>query len=432
MTLLIIALFIVTALLSIPIAHALVLASVGGLLIIDKVPVHLAIEQMLAQTQSFPLIAIPFFMMTGALMVSGKLGQSLVSLLSMMIGRVHGGPAQVGVLSSTIFGGVSGSAVADASAIGSMLIPWLKKLGYPAPFAAGTLAAAATIDILIPPSIPMIVYALVSGASIGALFVAGILPGLLMCAGFMAVCYVQGRRRNFPRDTTPFEWPAFWRQLAHAGPALVMPVLIIVFLRFGIATPTEVSVMSTLYALVVAGVVYRDLTWAKIRHACIEAGISTGVVLLIIMASSVGRLDRHLRAAARGVHALRQGGAAVALADHPGDEPDHAGGRHVHRPARGGAAAHADVRAARLRGRHGHGAARDHDDRQPVDRPVPPADRHHALHHQLDRQGAHRRRGEGADPLLLRRDRPAAGVRLPALADDPLNRLPCSTRTLHV
>ena len=100
----------------------------------------------------------------------------------MMIGRVHGGPAQVGVLSSTIFGGVSGSAVADASAIGSMLIPWLKKLGYPAPFAAGTLAAAATIDILIPPSIPMIVYALVSGASIGALFVAGILPGLLMCA----------------------------------------------------------------------------------------------------------------------------------------------------------------------------------------------------------------------------------------------------------
>ena len=107
MTLLIISLFVVTALLSIPIAHALVLASVGGLLIIDKVPVHLAIEQMLSQTQSFPLIAIPFFMMTGALMVSGRLGQSLVNLLSMMIGRVHGGPAQVGVMSSTIFGGVS-------------------------------------------------------------------------------------------------------------------------------------------------------------------------------------------------------------------------------------------------------------------------------------------------------------------------------------
>ena len=115
MTLLIIGLFITAALLSIPIAHSLVLASVAGLFIIDRVPVHLAVEQMITQTQSFPLIAIPFFMMTGALMVSGKLGQSLVSLLTMMIGRVHGGPAQVGVLSSTIFGGVSGSAVADAS-----------------------------------------------------------------------------------------------------------------------------------------------------------------------------------------------------------------------------------------------------------------------------------------------------------------------------
>ena len=287
MTALIIGLFVLTALASIPIAHALVLASVAGLFIIDRVPVHMAVEQMLAQTQSFPLIAIPFFMMTGALMVSGKLGQSLVNLLTMMIGRVHGGPAQVGVLSSTIFGGVSGSAVADASAIGSMLIPWLKRLGYPAPFAAGALAAAATIDILIPPSIPMIVYALVSGASIGALFVAGILPGLMMCAGFMAVCYVQGRRRNFPRDTTPFSWRSSSGQQGQAGPALAMPVLIIVFLRFGIATPTEVSVMSTLYAGVVSALVYRDLTLAKLKHAAIEAGISTGVVLLIIMASSV-------------------------------------------------------------------------------------------------------------------------------------------------
>ena len=287
MTTLIIGLFILVALLSIPIAHALVLASVCGLWIAGRVPVDLAIQQMITQTQSFPLIAIPFFMMTGALMVSGKLGQSLVNLLTMMIGRVHGGPAQVGVLSSTIFGGVSGSAVADASAIGSMLIPWLKKLGYPAPFAAGTLAAAATIDILIPPSIPMIVYALVSGASIGALFVAGILPGLLMCGGFMLVCYVQGRRRNFPRDTSPFVWREFAIQLRQAGPALAMPVLIIVFLRFGIATPTEVSVMSTLYALLVSGLVHSHLSWTKLKHAAVEAGVSTGVVLLIIMASSV-------------------------------------------------------------------------------------------------------------------------------------------------
>jgi len=287
MTALVIGLFILAALASIPIAHALVLSAVVALFAIGRIPVDLAVQQMLTQTQSFPLIAIPFFMLTGALMVSGRLGQSLIQVLTMMIGRVHGGPAQVGVLSSTIFGGVSGSAVADASAIGSMLIPWLKKLGYPAPFAAGTIAAAATIDILIPPSIPMIVYALVSGASIGALFVAGILPGLLMCGGFMLVCYIQGRRRGFPRDSTPFVWKAFGHQLLLAGPALLMPVLIIIFLRFGIATPTEVSVMSTLYALVVSTLVYRDMTLKKLRQAALEAGIATGVVLLIIMASAI-------------------------------------------------------------------------------------------------------------------------------------------------
>ena len=287
MTFAIVAVFLVAGLVGIPIAHALLLGSVSGLLLSERLPLHLTIEQMIAQVQSFPLIAIPFFMLTGSLMVGGRLGQYLIDLLTTLMGRIHGGPAQVGVLSSTIFGGVSGSAVADASAIGSMLIPWLKKLGYPAPFAAGTIAAAATIDILIPPSIPMIIYALVSNASIGALFVAGILPGLLMCGGFMAVCYVQGRRRNFPRDVEKFDTRKFLAQLGYSLPALLLPVLIIIFLRFGIATPTEVSVMSTLYALVVSWLVYRDLTIKRLRDSTIEAGIATGVVLLIIMASSV-------------------------------------------------------------------------------------------------------------------------------------------------
>ena len=287
MSLIIIFVFLIAGVLAIPIAHSLLLGSVAGLLASDRLPLHLAIEQMVNQVQSFPLIAIPFFMLTGSLMVGGRLGQYLIDLLTTLMGRVHGGPAQVGVLSSTIFGGVSGSAVADASAIGSLLIPWLKNMGYPAPFAAGTIAAAATIDILIPPSIPMIIYALVSNASIGALFIAGILPGLLMCGGFMVVCYVQGRRRNFPRDVEPFIWGRFMTQLGYAFPALLLPVLIIIFLRFGIATPTEVSVMSTLYALIVSWVVYRDMSFKRLHHSVVEAGISTGVVLLIIMASSV-------------------------------------------------------------------------------------------------------------------------------------------------
>ena len=279
--------FMALAVLGLPIAHALIVGAELGLLPSERLGAEFMVSQLVTQTQSFPLIAIPFFMLTGSLMVGGKLGQHLIDLLTTLMGRFHGGPAQVGVLSSTIFGGVSGSAVADASAIGSLLIPWLKKLGYPPAFAAGTLAAAATIDILIPPSIPMIIYSLVSNASIGALFVAGILPGVIMCAGFMLVCYVQGRRRGFPRDDTPFNWKAFNGQLYYSLPALALPVLIIIFLRFGIATPTEVSVMSTLYALIVSLTIYRDLSMARLRHSIIDAGLATAVVMLIIMASSV-------------------------------------------------------------------------------------------------------------------------------------------------
>ena len=252
----------------------------------DRVPLDLLVQQMVAQVQSFPLIAIPFFMLTGSLMMGGRLGEALVGVLSALIGRFHGGPAQVGVMSSTLFGGVSGSAVADASAIGSLMIPWHRRLGYPPAFSAATLAAAATIDILIPPSIPMILFALSANASIAALFVAGIVPGLLMCAGFMGVCWWVGRRRGFPRDTTPFAWPAFRRHLLYASPALLLPVLIIVFLRLGIATPTEVAVLSTLYAGLVSAVVYRDLGWRRLNDAVVHAGLATGVVLLVIMASA--------------------------------------------------------------------------------------------------------------------------------------------------
>ena len=286
MSALILLVFLAGAVVAIPIAHALLVSALAAAAISDRVPLDLLVQQMVAQVQSFPLIAIPFFMLTGSLMMGGRLGEALIGVLSTMIGRFHGGPGQVGVLSSTIFGGVSGSAVADASAIGSLLIPWQKRLGYPPAFSAATLAAAATIDILIPPSIPMILFALASNTSVAALFVAGILPGLLMCAGFMGVCWWIGKRRNFPRETRKLDWAVFRKQLLYASPALVLPVLIVLFLRFGIATPTEVSVLSTLYAGLVSAVVYRDLGWKRLHASVAEAGLATGVVLLVIMASA--------------------------------------------------------------------------------------------------------------------------------------------------
>ncbi len=286
MSALILFVFLGAAVTAMPIAHALMVAAMAAAASSDRVPLDLLVQQMVAQVQSFPLIAIPFFMLTGTLMMGGRLGEALIGVLTALIGRFHGGPAQVGVLSSTLFGGVSGSAVADASAIGSLLIPWHRRLGYAPAFSAATLASAATIDILIPPSIPMILFALSSGASIAALFIAGVLPGLLMCVGFMAACWWVGRRRNLPRDTRPFDGRAFRRHLFHASPAVLLPVLIVVFLRFGIATPTEVAVLSTLYAGVVSAAVYRDLGWKRLGQAITHAGLATGVVLLVIMASA--------------------------------------------------------------------------------------------------------------------------------------------------
>ena len=286
MSALILLVFMGAACIAMPIAHALLIAAMTAAATSDRVPLDLLVQQMVAQVQSFPLIAIPFFMLTGSLMMGGKLGAALVGVLSALIGRFHGGPAQVGVLSSTLFGGVSGSAVADASAIGSLMIPWHKRLGYPAAFSAATLASAATIDILIPPSIPLILYALSANASIAALFVAGILPGLLMCAGFMFMCWWVGKRRNFPRDRSPFNMAAFRTHLLYAMPAVLLPVLIVIFLRFGIATPTEVAVLSTLYAGVVSALVYRDLGIRRLHEAVVHAGLATGVVLLVIMASA--------------------------------------------------------------------------------------------------------------------------------------------------
>jgi TRAP-type transport system large permease protein len=283
---LIIAVFLLTAVAAVPIAHGLLMAALAAAATSSRIPLDILVQTMVQQVQSFPLIAIPFFMLTGSLMMGGKLGEALIGVLTRLIGRFHGGPAQVGVLSSTIFGGVSGSAVADASAIGSLMVPWHKRLGYPPAFSAATLAAAATIDILIPPSIPMILFALTANASIASLFVAGVLPGVLMCAGFMGACWWVGKRRNFPRDTQPLVGSQFLQQLAYASPALLLPALIIVFLRFGIATPTEVAVLSTLYAGLVSAFIYKDLDLKRLHEAVMSAGLATGVVLLVIMSSA--------------------------------------------------------------------------------------------------------------------------------------------------
>ena len=274
-------------LLAFPVGYALVISSGLAVLTLGAVPPAIAVVKLFQPTQSFPLLAIPFFILSGALMMSGTLGQKLVDFAASLVGRFHGGLTQVTVVGSTIFGGVSGSAVAEASALGSMLIPWQKREGYPAAFAAATTASSAVIAGLIPPSIPLILYAAVSNASIASLFLAGILPGLMLAAGMMVVCYLSGRLRGFPLLSQTITARDILKSLVTALPALLMPAFIVFLLRAGIATPTEVSVIAVAYALVVSALIYRDLTVKRVYAALVGTVVTTGVVMLVIMASNL-------------------------------------------------------------------------------------------------------------------------------------------------
>ncbi len=287
MSLIMVVVFAVLLLLSFPVAHGLVVGSTLGILFGGDMPLFAVVQQLFSPTQSFPLIAIPFFVMSGELMMSGKLGKHMIDFATDLVGRFRGGHAQVSVLGSTLFGGVSGSAVADATALGSVLVPWQKSLGYPAAFCGATIAAASTIDILIPPSIPLILYALVSSASIGALFFAGIVPGLMLAVGFLAVCNISARLRNFPFEHNPVAWGVMAKRGLYAMPALMLPVIVLLSLRFGFATPTEISTIAVVYSLIVSTLLYRDMSWARIKRSIYCSGTATGVVMLLIMGSMV-------------------------------------------------------------------------------------------------------------------------------------------------
>ncbi len=287
MSLILVAAFTVLMLLAIPVGHALIVAAGVTLAWQGQLPLTIIAQQMYQQTQSFPMLALPFFMLAGSLMLGGQLGTELLAFASKAMQRWKGGPLSTTVVASVVFGGVSGSAVANASALGSVLIPWQKKQGYPAPLCAANNATSAIIDILIPPSIPLILYSLVSNVSIADLFTAGILPGLLMAGGFILLCNFIARRRGYVSAEDPVGKRELMRLAWRSMPALLMPVIILLGLRFGIATPTEIAVLAVLYAMVLSLVLYRDMSFARFRRSMIEASIATGVVMLVIMGSAI-------------------------------------------------------------------------------------------------------------------------------------------------
>lgn len=284
MTSILVILFFALLALSVPVAHAM-LGGTAAALLADGKPLAVIAQRLYAPTQSFPMLAVPYFILAGSLMMHGKFGEYLVNIARLLVGRFKGGLGQVSVIGSVMFGGVSGSAVADASAMGNALIPVQVKEGYPAPFAAAINSASSTIAVLIPPSIPLILFGLVANVSIIDLFVAGILPGLILGVAMMATVWLVARQKGLPRSPLPGGFRAFRSQLIFALPALLMPAFVIGTLRFGVATPTEVSVMAVAYALLIGAFFYRDLSFRLIWNALVDTGMMTGAVMLIIMAS---------------------------------------------------------------------------------------------------------------------------------------------------
>jgi len=234
---------------------------------------------------SFPLMAIPFFMLAGELMNRGGITRRLVDFAQVMMGHFRGGLAHVNILSSMLFAGLSGSAVADTSALGSMLIPAMEKNGYSRRFAAAITAASSVIGPIIPPSGIMIIYAYVMGESVAALFLGGMIPGLMVGVGLMIVTGYLAKKNDFPIASQRATWRQRIRAAARAFFPLLTPVIILGGILAGVFTPTEASAVAVAYALIISIFLLKTMTWSDLPEVLVRAALSSTVVLLLVGAA---------------------------------------------------------------------------------------------------------------------------------------------------
>lgn len=242
-------------------------------------------QRMIAGVDIFVLLTIPLFLLAGALMNVGGITDRIIDFARAMVGHRRGGLSSVTVLSSMFFAGISGSATAEASAIGTLLIPAMSRQGIPASYAAGLVGVSAIIGPIIPPSIPIIVFGVLSGVSIGQLFIAGVAPGLLLTLGFLIYAAWHAKRHGFPM-TPKVRWAERRQALKRTLPALMLPVIIIVGIKAGIFTATESAAVAVVYALII-GFLYRDLTVAQVWEALAATTIITSSLLFIVAMASV-------------------------------------------------------------------------------------------------------------------------------------------------
>lgn len=278
--------FLVLLVMGVPIAFTLGLSAFVTVLYMGLPPL-VVFQRMASGMNVFALLAIPFFIYAGELMLRGGIADRLVRFATALIGAFRGGLGLVNVGSSMLFGGISGSAVADVSALGSVLIPKMRDRGYDGDYAVNVTVTSATVALVIPPSHNMILYSIAAGGtvSVGALFLAGVVPGLLSGLCLMAVTYAIAVKRGYAREAFP-GWLAVATAFVIALPGLVTAIIVVGGVRFGIFTPTESSAIAVIYALLVTVLVYRSLTWSDFVAASVNAVKTTAMVLLVIGSAS--------------------------------------------------------------------------------------------------------------------------------------------------
>lgn len=287
MTLLLFGLFFGILLFGVPIAFSIGVASTIVVFMSERLPPSFIMSKMFEGLDSFPLMAIPFYILAGNLMTEGGLTQKIVDFANALVGHVRGGLAHVSIVSAAIFSGVSGSAAADTAAIGSIMIPAMKKEGYASDFSVSVVAAACTMGPIIPPSILFIVYGSLVQVSVGQLFLAGFVPGLVMALMLMAFAAVIVRRRGYRAFHERFALPQAIATFGRAGWALLVPVIIIGGIVGGWFTPTEAGIIAVVYALFVSMVILRTVKLAALPKIFIDSAIMTSIIMLILGPATV-------------------------------------------------------------------------------------------------------------------------------------------------
>ncbi|AKU25404.1 L-dehydroascorbate transporter large permease subunit [Geobacillus sp. LC300] len=269
----------------VPVAISMLISAIAMMLVLGMFDTQIVAENLINGANSFALMAIPFFILTGEIMNVGGVSKRIVDFASALVGHIRGGLGYVAIIAGVIFAGISGSAVADTAALGAILIPMMVANRYNKILSTGLIGSVGIIGTVIPPSIPMILFGVISGVSITKLFMSGIVPGFLMAASLMVVWYFVSKRsdvKTLPKTTAKEKWKAF----VNAFWALLLPLLIIVGLRGGVFTPTEAGVVAAVYALIIS-FCYRELKLSDLPKIIVETAKTTGVVMFLASTAMV-------------------------------------------------------------------------------------------------------------------------------------------------